>query len=122
MVGGDLESSVRLGSVPGERTPRLCPATVRVVAGSEGPAVTETPVLYTLGGTARHHRVRVGAQPDHVVRDALQLKPGIPLVRHRANTGLLRWKRRNILMMIAIKMDPKHNYYCGQMRLFPRLL
>ena len=98
MVGGDLESSVRLWSVPGEGTPRLCPPAVRVVPGSEGPAVTETPVLQTLGGTAGHHRVRVGAEPDHVVRDALQLEPGVPLVRHRAHTGLLRWNRRNVLM------------------------
>ena len=90
VVGGDLETSLWCGSLPGQRTPRLRPATVSVVAWTEGPAVTETAVLSTLGSAARQYRGGIRTQSDHVVWDSLQLKPGVSLVGHRAKARLLR--------------------------------
>ena len=90
VVGGDLERSLGCWSLPGQRTPGLRPPAVSVVAGAEGPAVTETAVLSTLGRTARQHGGRLGAQPDDVVRDSLELKPRGSLVGHRAKARLLR--------------------------------
>ena len=93
VVGCDLEVSLRCRSLPGQRTPGLRPAPVSIVARAEGPAVTETSVLATLGGAARQHGVRVGPQSDHVVRSSLQLKPGVSLVAQRAQARLLRFRR-----------------------------
>ena len=90
MVGSGREGALWLRPVPGEGAQGLRPPPVSVVAGSEGPAVAESPVLETLGGTAGHHRVWVGAQPDDVVWDALQLETWVPLVGDRAQARLLR--------------------------------
>ena len=92
MVGGDLEAALGARPLPGERTPGLRPPAVLVVAGAEGPAVTEPAVLATLGSAARQYGVRVRPQADDVVRDSLQLKPGVSLVAERAQARLLRFK------------------------------
>ena len=106
VVGGDLEAALGARPLPGERTPGLRPPAVLVVAGAEGPAVTETAVLSTLGSAARQHRGGLRPQSDHVVRDSLQLKPGVSLVGHRAQAGLLRLKtERTLLLIIKVNRD-----------------
>ena len=93
VVGRQLQASLRCRSLPGQRAPGLRPAAVSIVARAEGPAVAEAPVLPALGGAARQHGVRVGPQADDVVRDSLELKPGVSLVAQRAQTRLLGFKR-----------------------------
>ena len=93
VVGRHLQASLRCRPLPGQRAPGLRPAAVSIVARAEGPAVAEAPVLPALGGAARQHGVRVGPQADDVVRDSLELKPGVSLVAQRAQTRLLGFKR-----------------------------
>ena len=106
MVGSGLEGALWLRPVPGQGAQGLRPPPVRVVAGPEGPAVTQTPVLATLGTAAPHHGVRVGAQPDDVVRDARQLIAGVSFVGDGAKTRILRCNKICVTGRSILDMKP----------------